>query len=47
MSLPVIATVFLVIIAIGYFKYGTWVARQFDLDPGKITPAHYGRNLRF
>ncbi len=44
MSLPVIATVFLVIIAIGYFRYGTWVARQFDLDPGKMTPAHTHRD---
>lgn len=44
MSLPVIATVFLVFITIGYFKYGSWVARQFDLDQNRKTPAHVKRD---
>ncbi|MES2525900.1 MAG: carbon starvation CstA family protein [Bdellovibrionota bacterium] len=44
MSLPVIAAVFLIIITIGYFQYGSWVARQFDLDPAKKTPAHTHRD---
>ena len=44
MSLPVIATVFLVFITIGYFKYGSWVARQFDLDHDRKTPAHTKRD---
>ncbi len=44
MGLPVIATVFLIFITIGYFKYGSWVARQFDLDPDKKTPAHTHRD---
>lgn len=44
MSLPVIATVFLVIIVLGYFRYGTWVGKQFDLDPARITPAHTQRD---
>ncbi len=44
MSLPVIATVFLVFITIGYFKYGSWVARQFDLDHDRKTPAHVKRD---
>lgn len=44
MSLPVIALVFLIIIAIGYFKYGAWVASQFQLDPHKETPAHTYRD---
>ncbi len=44
MSLPVIALVFLIFIALGYFKYGTWVASQFNLDPGLKTPAHTHRD---
>lgn len=41
MSLPVIAFIFLIFITIGYFKYGSWVARQFNLDANAITPAHH------
>lgn len=44
MSLPVIALVFLIILALGYFKYGAWVAAQFNLDPHKVTPAHTHRD---
>lgn len=44
MSLPVIATVFLIFITIGYFQYGSWVAKQFDLDPLIKTPAHTHRD---
>lgn len=44
MSLPVIALVFLIILALGYFKYGAWVASQFNLDPNKVTPAHTHRD---
>lgn len=40
MGLPVIATIFLVFIAVGYFKYGAWVASQFNLDKEAVTPAH-------
>lgn len=40
MGLPVIATLFLIFITVGYFKYGSWVASQFDLDPHAKTPAH-------
>lgn len=44
MSLPLIAIAFLAFIAFGYFRYGTWVARQFSLDPDKKTPAHVYRD---
>lgn len=40
MGLPLIATLFLVFITIGYFKYGTWVASHFGLDHNEVTPAH-------
>lgn len=40
MSLPIIAICFLLIIAIGYFKYGSWVSKQFGLSADSITPAH-------
>jgi carbon starvation protein len=39
-----IAVIFIVIITLGYFQYGGWVARQFQLDPQKITPAHEYRD---
>ena len=44
MSLPLIALVFLIFIAFGYFKYGSWVASQFNLDPNLKTPAHTQRD---
>lgn len=40
MGLPVIAAIFLVFITIGYFKYGSWVAAQFNLSETTKTPAH-------
>jgi carbon starvation protein len=40
MLLPIIALVFLIFIAFGYFIYGSWVAKQFKLDPQRVTPAH-------
>jgi carbon starvation protein len=40
MGLPLIATLFLIFITIGYFKYGTWVASHFGIDYDEVTPAH-------
>jgi carbon starvation protein len=40
MGLPVIAAIFLLFITIGYFKYGSWVASQFNLSETTKTPAH-------
>lgn len=40
MGLPLIATLFIVFITLGYFFYGSWVARQFNLNPDALTPAH-------
>ena len=40
MGLPLIATLFLIFITIGYFKYGSWVASNFNLNKDTITPAH-------
>ena len=40
MGLPLIATLFLIFITIGYFKYGTWVASHFGIDHNQVTPAH-------
>lgn len=40
MGLPLIATLFLIFITIGYFKYGTWVASHFGIDHNEVTPAH-------
>lgn len=40
MGLPLIATLFLIFITVGYFKYGTWVASHFGIDNNQITPAH-------
>ena len=39
MTLTLLALGFLVLIAVGYRFYGRWVARQFKLDDGRITPA--------
>lgn len=44
MGTPLIAVLFLSFITLGYFVYGAWVARQFDLDPKTITPAHTHRD---
>lgn len=40
MTLPFIAILFISFLAFGYFKYGKWVAGQFNLDDKSITPAH-------
>lgn len=40
MSLPLIAIVFMVFLAVSYHLYGGWVARQFGLDNKRQTPAH-------
>lgn len=40
MGLPLIATLFLIFITIGYFKYGRWVESQFSLSKDTKTPAH-------
>jgi carbon starvation protein len=40
MSLALITTLFIFFISIAYFKYGSWVAKQFDIDANQITPAH-------
>ena len=44
MSLPVIAILFLGFITLGYFYYGAWVAKQFNLDETIPTPAHVYRD---
>jgi carbon starvation protein len=40
MNLTVIAVVFLVLIALAYRLYGSWISRLVRLDPAAITPAH-------
>jgi carbon starvation protein len=40
MSLPLLALVVIVALALGYRFYGTWVARQYRLDGQAVTPAH-------
>ncbi len=40
MSLPLLAALVLVALALGYRFYGGFVARQYRLDPGAKTPAH-------
>lgn len=40
MSLPLLALVFLVLLALAYRLYGGWVARQFVIDDARTTPAH-------
>ncbi len=44
MGLPLIAILFLGFITLGYFLYGSWVARQFELNPTTPTPAHTHRD---
>jgi carbon starvation protein len=39
-SLPLIAVGFLVFVGVAYHFYGGWVARQFQPDDGRATPAH-------
>jgi carbon starvation protein len=40
MTLPLIATAFLMLIFLGYNFYGRWVANQYALDDSHTTPAH-------
>jgi carbon starvation protein len=40
MSLPLIAGLFLVLLALGYRYYGGFIARQYKLDDAAVTPAH-------
>ena len=40
MPLPLLALLFLTTIALAYYVYGTWVARQMRLDDALPTPAH-------
>ena len=40
MSLTILAIGFVVLLSAAYYVYGGWVARQFKLDDGRITPAH-------
>ncbi len=40
MGLPLIATLFLIFLTFGYFKYGRWVASHFNLTDDTPTPAH-------
>ena len=40
MGLPLIALIFILFITAGYFIYGSWVAKQFNINPQTITPAH-------
>lgn len=44
MGLPLIALLFIAFITAGYFLYGSWVARQFNLNPEAPTPAHTHRD---
>jgi carbon starvation protein len=39
-SLAILAVAFLSVLVVGYRLYGRWIARQFDLDDGRRTPAH-------
>lgn len=40
MGLPLIAVLFIGFITLGYFLYGSWVAKQFNLNVNNHTPAH-------
>ena len=40
MALPLLAAIVVAVLALGYRFYGRWVARQFVLDDGVVTPAH-------
>ncbi len=44
MGLPLLAILFILFITLGYFFYGSWVAKQFKLDPQNPTPAHTHRD---
>lgn len=38
--IALITLFFILFIVWGYFKYGGWIATEFNLDPNNITPAH-------
>jgi carbon starvation protein len=40
MALPMLAAAVIAVLVLGYRLYGRWVARQFALDDGVVTPAH-------
>ena len=40
MNLNVMALSFLVLLVLAYRFYGAWVAKQFGLDDGRVTPAN-------
>ncbi|MEO7993819.1 MAG: carbon starvation CstA family protein [bacterium] len=40
MNLTVLSVFFLAFLVAGYFLYGRWVARQFDLNDSRVTPAN-------
>jgi carbon starvation protein len=40
MGLPMLAAAVIAVLVLGYRLYGRWVARQFVLDDGVVTPAH-------
>lgn len=40
MELPLIAVVFAAWLVFGYFAYGRWVSKQFQLDADRVTPAN-------
>ncbi len=40
MSLALLAIAFLALLGVAYRSYGGWIARRFDLDDGRPTPAH-------
>jgi carbon starvation protein len=40
MNLSVLAVSFIVMLALAYRVYGSWVARQFRIDDSRATPAH-------
>ena len=44
MSLPLISVVFITFITLGYYIYGPWVAKQFNLSESAPTPAHVHRD---
>ena len=39
MTLPLLATIVLAVLAIGYTAYGRLIARQYALDDARLTPA--------
>jgi len=44
MNLPLLAVLFLAVLAVAYFGYGRWVAKQFTLNDKEPTPAHLNRD---